>query len=959
MAPELFAAEGGRGSAQSDIYSIGVTFYMALTKKLPFTRLPEKEADAYVAIIRRIESPPPVPFEHPVFTRHPELVPILSRALSFKPDKRQASAKQMADEIKEVLDGWERVKIYEVAMAVGNAALEDYKEAEIQAAKALNAAPKDERAKQLLQGAQGVRRALYGGAMAVARSALAKGNFDEAILRAKKAADLMPSETDPKKFMAQVQAAIVAKAAEADLEERPTVAPQRPKEVSDLDEAETSAPTLPPFARKPEAPKKKDAPAPAAPPKKPSAPATPKPEPPPPPAKKEEPVRPEVVKERKPRKPLPIRGILIGMAAVGLAVGLFYGWRAYQERSAEIAREHEIEAQAVKKANYDAAMKAGNQAFDSGDYKNAMAQADIALGNKSGDGLAAALKVNAKAKQDEIDAKQKDYDDDIAAAKAALEQKEADSALARVRKILDTRPGDMAALALEGEAQKMLDDAKAQAEQETRYNSLLAAANTASASGDFDAVVKNAEAILAFRPGDDRALKLEADAKKQVQDLKDRADRQAKYDASMADAREALGRSDYQAAVARAGDALGVVPNDPAATSLRQGAQAKLDELIEKTARDKKYADAIALARSALAKEDFEAASSQADAALTSHPDDPDATNLKKEAQDRQRERDERQAREKAYSEAMAEGTAALKGGQFEAAGTKADMALREKPDDPAAVALKSEARKQLEAARETEANYDAALQRSRDAFALRHFITARAQANLALHFKADSAEAKKLVADAQAQLDRQPARTDLKDFLGIPGFDFVWVQSLEEGEGAYVQQAELSQTQFQALGAKMAVPSTKMQISNTGPDDPENLAFEDAAQLLDGLNKAADSLHPPGRFHLPSRTEYLVFSEVRDLSAGDNPSYDAMAALFSRDGADVGGGSLHLPRGVKEGPPNRYRLYNVLGNAWEWCDDRSGAGYGYDSTFGSIFRTHAFAQGLYTGLRLVFVPND
>jgi serine/threonine protein kinase len=107
MPPEFATQASGRGSAQSDIYSIGVTLYQSLTKKLPFPRLPDKESEAWIGFFKRSVNPLDCPFDHPVFTKYPELVTLLKTALAHDPKRRFPTAGVMLSEIKKLLDKWD------------------------------------------------------------------------------------------------------------------------------------------------------------------------------------------------------------------------------------------------------------------------------------------------------------------------------------------------------------------------------------------------------------------------------------------------------------------------------------------------------------------------------------------------------------------------------------------------------------------------------------------------------------------------------------------------------------------------------------------------------------------------------------------------------------------------------------------------------------------------------------
>jgi len=148
-------------------------------------------------------------------------------------------------------------------------------------------------------------------------------------------------------------------------------------------------------------------------------------------------------------------------------------------------------------------------------------------------------------------------------------------------------------------------------------------------------------------------------------------------------------------------------------------------------------------------------------------------------------------------------------------------------------------------------------------------------------------------------------------------------------------------------------------------------LTFEGALAFRDSLNKDANKLQGlpiKGRFELPTRLDFLLYSQVSsDLADGTaNPEFRSLTNLLTKAAAITRNASP--PAGVTAGPANGFRLNNVFGNAWEWCLDSNSATTGVAAGFSYLSAGYGQAKYLFstnlppkdlTGLRLLFVPAD
>jgi serine/threonine protein kinase len=773
MPPEFATQASGRGSAQSDIYSIGVTLYLSLTKKLPFPRLPEKEADAWVAFIKRSEAPLKCDFDHPVFNLHPELIPLLRRALAGDPRQRPESARAMRGEILGVLEGWEKRKACDEAVAAGRAALDgdDYAEAERLAEHALELIPRDPEARQLLSKAQDRRKQVFGEAMAAARAAFASGDFEAAEREAARALALIPADEAARKLLRDSQGARVKREAEAAAaaDERPTAVTMVAAGLEPADEAtaETRPGDLEELLEFEEAARDKQKELER--------------------AEREQADARRSLRDEEAGKAAGVqrgrkkaRLVLMTAAAAGLilAAGLYFGWKVWnsslETRAAEIAaqqrdqerRDREVAAKADLDAKYKEAIDAGQAAYERKAYAAAIVHADAALANRSGDAVALKIRGDAQARLDEIAAQaERDakYGEAMDAGRKAYDGKAYDSAIAQADAALTIKFGDAAALKLKNDAEAQQGEVSAQAERDRKYKEAMDVGQAEYVRKAYGAAVDQADAALANRPRDAAALDLKGNAQARMSEMAAQAERERRYAEAFAAGQKAFGRKAYRTAVVQAEAALAARPGDAAAVALGSDAKARLGELMVQAERDRKYEVAMDAGQKAYDGRSYDSALEQADAALASRSGDAAATKLRNDAQARKEEVAAQAERDRKFKEAQGDGQAIydrkLNGSAIEqakAAIEQAKAVLASKSADPAAAGQTEEALKQIEKENAIERNYQAAMRAGRTAFSARNYAEAKARADAALLIRPGNPEAASLKGDAQEQLDLQ-----------------------------------------------------------------------------------------------------------------------------------------------------------------------------------------------------------
>ncbi|HTB84887.1 MAG TPA: protein kinase [Candidatus Sulfotelmatobacter sp.] len=714
MPPEFATQSSGRGSAQSDIYSIGVTLYQALTKSLPFPRLPDKESEAWVAFFKRAQNPPVCTFDHPVFKKIPQLVPLLRRSLAADPAKRFESAADMRDAIKIIYENFcapapdyeeaataitarmpapeavpppamdpseaatRAANLQEVERELARPAAPD--PAEIERQRLAAEAAEIKRIEDERQAAEAAEKRRIEDARLAAEVAEKKRIEDER--RAAVEAERQKREAAERKIREEAARKAAAETAEKKRveDERLAAVAAEKKRIEDerraVEEAERRKREAAERKIREEAARKAAAEA----------------------AERKQiederraKLRAErAEKMRRVRKQLVKYAVIFIVAAAAVAAA-YTGWNKFQYLMRERAYHH-----AADEANRD--LQAGN-------FDGATAAAQRAMTIHPQDPPMQQLLEEIR-KQAQL---HESYTGALQNAQTALDAHDYTNALSWAKAALNKVPDDAAATKLQDSAQQDLND----------YHAAIRQAGLAYPAGDYAGAQTAAEKALAFYPKDAAMLRLKSDA------LAAQANLEA-YRAAMNLANTAFTSGDYSNAVTQVAEALRRIPNEQNALKLQAGAQTLLDN----------YHQQSAAAAAAFQNKDFAGALAAADKALEVYPNDMSLAGLKKNAQAQAKLRMDY---DKAYKNALA----AQEAHDYTNAVAWAAEALRQFGNDANAMKLRDGAQKNLD-------DYHSAVATAMGANAVNDFTGAMAAADKALAIYPNDAAMIQLKANAQ-----------------------------------------------------------------------------------------------------------------------------------------------------------------------------------------------------------------
>jgi serine/threonine protein kinase/tetratricopeptide (TPR) repeat protein len=726
MPPEFATQTSGRGSPQSDVYSIGITLYQSLTKKLPFPRLPEKESEAWVAFFKRANNPMECSFDFQVFKDHRQLASILRKALAHEPKNRHASAGAMRDELKKFVGSFEEAPtemlrkqdVEEDATVVAPPRFDVDDEAETKAANvfkmeqeaaqiaAQRAAAADLETERLA--AEDLKKRAEDEKARQERAKVSAGETEkkkkaEAELREEKR--LEDEKAQQERAQLSAEEAEKRKKAEAErlekkraedekaAQERARIAGEqaekkkkedaerlvREKEQRARDEAERKVREEAEHKAAAEAAEKKrvrDAE-----------------------IAKARAERAEAMRKLRPK--LIKGGVAVGTLII-LVVGGIFGWKKMQVQMREGAYHN-----AVTRAHSD---------FTSGKFNDSIDEANKAMGIHANDPEMQQLITDA---QMQIKLQQS-YGDAIKSAQDSFNGHDYSNALTWAEAALKKVPNDSTAARIEQSAQSSLND----------YHTAVDHANLAYKNNNFVDADTEATRALAIYPNDAAMQQVKANAQAQ-------AGKQEAYNNDMTSAKAAYDNADFNKAISLASDALQHYPNDTNAKNLHDAAQKRLSD----------YQSAVQAANDAFSKSDFTTAENEADQALAIFKNDDAMLKLKASAQAQTKLR-------AAYTSSYNSARSAFTSGDYANAVAYANAALQQISGDANASQLRSQAQKFLD-------DYHAAAAAAKADSQKGDFANTIAEADKALAIYKNDTDMQRLEADAKTQLASQQAYTD------------------------------------------------------------------------------------------------------------------------------------------------------------------------------------------------------
>ena len=387
------------------------------------------------------------------------------------------------------------------------------------------------------------------------------------------------------------------------------------------------------------------------------------------------------------------------------------------------------------------------KALENGDYDDAIARLNEILKNDPNNAEAKNLLNQAKADKARADAERNAK---IQEAKKDIASGDIDDAIAALQKILAENPDDAEARTLLNQALNEKARAEAEKKAEADRQAKLDEARRALENGDYDKAQKILNELLKSNPDDPEAKRLLNQAQ------------EAKKDAALKEAEEAIKNGDFEKAQKILNDLLKDNPNDNDTKALMN--QMVQEKAKAETERQKKLDEA----REAIKNGDYDKAQKILNELLKDNPDDATAKSLLDFAAK------EKAAKEAMRQNKLREAQEAIRNGDYDKAQKILDDLLKDNPDDAQAKNLLKQAQ---DAKAKAEADRQAKLKEAENAIKNGDYAKAEQILGSLLKNNPGDSDAKDLLKQAQdgkakAEAERQAKLKEAENAIKNGDYD-------------------------------------------------------------------------------------------------------------------------------------------------------------------------------------------
>lgn len=509
--------------------------------------------------------------------------------------------------------------------------------------------------------------------------------------------------------------------------------------------------------------------------------------------------------------------------------------------------KQKADEQAEKDKNelvYQTFMDQGKEKINQRSWDEAKVEYESALKMKPGDSEALAqIDLIGKEKEKEAgEAKvNAEYDAHMKEAKSLFDQKKYIEAKSEYNAASGIKPTEQAPKDEISKIDALLADEAKSAEQEEKYNNMMAEGDAANDRKDYLQAIDRYEKALIAKPGDSNAQGKIDEVKKALDADKKLAEDQAKFDDFVAEAKKSFNVGDYDDAKLNYTNALGI-KNDPAILDKIN----EIDGLIAKNQSDaetkKKYDAAIAEAEAAESSKDLQTAIDRYKAANSIKADDyPAGKIVKLEEQLRLDQAAESKAKE--FADFVAEGDAAFATKDYAKALDNYKNAIKVKPDVTISNKIKDVSQKLEDENKnaDTQAQYDKKIGEADASFDDENWDSARALYSDAGRIKPTETYPDERIAEIEKRMKAESENEAQRQYQKIIDKADALLQAddLDESKSYYERALTIKKTDTYAQGQIDKIEQIKKDRENALSD--EKKLNDDYNALVKGGEAAMD----------------------------------------------------------------------------------------------------------------------